>query len=117
MKRATFARERVLGWSGRTVVAGSDPCRQTEGAVPEPKEHLPPESDRLLEQVADLRRMEQTKRTEPISSDEFHRLAKDITRKSHDIMYAAREEEETGDRTSRSDVSIDDVAEQQQHAP
>jgi methyl-accepting chemotaxis protein len=75
------------------------------------------ESDRLLEKVADLRRLEQVKRTEQISSDEFHQLAKDITRKSHEIMYAAKEEEEVGDRTSSSDDSIDDVAEEQRARP
>ncbi len=80
--------------------------------MPDRKDELPDESDRLLAKVADLRELERTKRGEPISSEAFHRLAREITRKSREIMFAAREQELTGDQSERDDRSIDDLAEE-----
>ncbi|HEV7811236.1 MAG TPA: hypothetical protein VGO64_11590 [Candidatus Limnocylindrales bacterium] len=80
--------------------------------MPDRKDQLPDESDRLLAKVADLRELERTKRTEPISSEAFHRLAKEITKKSREIMFAAREQELSGEQSERDDRSIDDLAEE-----
>jgi hypothetical protein len=84
-----------------------------EDVVPDRKDELPDDSDRLLEKVADLRELERTKRTEPISSEAFHRLASEITRKSREIMFAAREEEMAGDQSEPDDRSIDDLGKDQ----
>lgn len=73
------------------------------------KDRLPEASDDLLSKVADLRETERRRREQPISSPEFHDLETEITRKSHDIMYAARREEAIGNDTETGDESIEDV--------
>lgn len=77
-------------------------------------ERLPAESETLLKKVRELRETEQRKRAAPISSDEFHELAREVTRKSNEIMYRASLEEAVGDETDSSTESIDDVEERQE---
>jgi hypothetical protein len=79
-------------------------------------EQLPQESDRLLRKVRELGELEMEKRTEEISSPRFHELARDVTRKSREIMYRAVEEERVGDLSESSDRSINDVADEDQKA-
>ncbi len=74
---------------------------------------MPRESDRLLRKVRELGELEMEKRTEQISSPRFHELARDVTRKSREIMYRAVEEESVGDETHPTDDTINDVAEDQ----
>lgn len=82
-------------------------------AVTDSNERLPNESDGLLKKVRELGELEIEKRKEPISSNRFHELAEDVTRRSRAIMNAAAAEEATGNDTERSDESIDDVAARQ----
>ncbi|MFL5779004.1 MAG: hypothetical protein ACJ761_08695 [Chloroflexota bacterium] len=68
-------------------------------------------SDELIDAVDDLRRLEQEKRTEPISSDEFHDLADAVTRKSRSIFSIALDQEATGEDAESQDTTIDEVPE------
>jgi hypothetical protein len=76
----------------------------------DPNDQLPRESDRLLKKVRELGELEMEKRTEQISSPRFHELAKDVTRKSREIMYRAVEEERVGDESEPTDETMNDVA-------
>ena len=77
-------------------------------------DRLPQESAELLAKLGDLRQTEREKREKPISSEEFHRLEREVTRKSHDILYQARHEEAVGRQTVSSDESITDVEDRQE---
>ena len=81
--------------------------------MPDPKEALPDVSGRLLRAAADIRETERKKRNEPISSPKFHRLAEDVTRKSHDIFNLAVGEEGVGNETERGGDTIEDVERKQ----
>ncbi len=74
-----------------------------------PKDRLSERSDEILQAVDDLRQMEAQKRSEPISTPEFHRLAEDITRKSRDVFRIALDEEQLGDESARGPETIDDI--------
>lgn len=75
----------------------------------DPKDKLPPASDKLLRKVRELGATEIEKRKEPISSPRFHELAADVTKKSREIMFSAVDEEDIGNQTERSDLTIDRV--------
>ena len=67
-------------------------------------------SDEVLETIQRLKETEQRKREEPISSDEFHRLANEVDALSHEVFAIARDQRDLGDRTHRSGETIEDVA-------
>jgi hypothetical protein len=77
--------------------------------VSDSKRRLPAASEDLLSDVAGLRDLERRRREEPISSPAFHDLGREVTAKSHEIMYAATVEEALGNDTEPGDESIDDV--------
>jgi hypothetical protein len=68
-------------------------------------------SDRLLEAIDDLHRLESEKRREVISSPPFHRLAEAITKKSREIFHMAYRQESVGDATETTDESIEEIDE------
>jgi hypothetical protein len=70
---------------------------------------LSDESARILEAVEELRAMEKAKRKLPISTDSFHRLADEITRKSREVFRTASRQEDVGDDESTGDDTIDNV--------
>jgi hypothetical protein len=76
-----------------------------------PKRELADQSARILQAIDDLRDMEADKRTRPISTPEFHRLAEDVTDKSREIFRIAVAEERKGDESPRGDETIEDVDE------
>jgi hypothetical protein len=78
----------------------------------DPKDRLLDAADGLLAKVEDLRETERRRRDAPISSPAFHDLGRMVTKKSHDIMYAATFEEALGNDTEPGDESIDDVEEE-----
>ena len=75
--------------------------------MPDTTEQLSAASERLLDAVDDLRATEAKKRDQKISSDEFHRLAEEVTEKSRRLMATASDEEEIGNDTEPGDDSIE----------
>ncbi|MFL5727699.1 MAG: hypothetical protein ACJ765_00510 [Chloroflexota bacterium] len=67
------------------------------------------DSERLLDSLDELRSLEQEKRRERISTDRFHQLAEEVTEVASDIFRDASREEIDGNRTDRSDRTIDDT--------
>ena len=78
--------------------------------MPDPnKTKLASTSDELLDALRELKDTEQRKRHEPISSDEFHRLANEVDAISHEVFTLARDQRDLGERTSRTVETIEDV--------
>ena len=73
------------------------------------KTQLATKSDDLLDALDRLKDTEQRKRQEPISSDDFHRLANEVDAISHEVFAIARDQRDTGERTQPGDETIDDV--------
>ncbi|MFL5749353.1 MAG: hypothetical protein ACJ767_01915 [Chloroflexota bacterium] len=67
------------------------------------------DSERLLDSLDELRSLEQEKRRERISTDRFHQLAEEVTEVASDIFRDASREEIDGNRTDRSDRTIDET--------
>jgi hypothetical protein len=84
--------------------------REPESDSADPKRELADESARILGAIEELREMETEKRSRPISTPGFHRLAEDITAKSREVFHIASVEERKGDESPRGDETIDDVA-------
>lgn len=82
---------------------------QKTGQQSAAKRLLARKSDQLLDALANLKRLEQQKRTEPISTEQFHRLADQANAASEDVWRFAHEEERIGDRIETGDVTIEDV--------
>jgi hypothetical protein len=59
-----------------------------------------------------MRATESKKRQEPISSPEFHRLARAVADQSRELMRDAQDEEAIGNENERGDDSIDEVEEE-----
>jgi hypothetical protein len=75
----------------------------------DPKRELTDRSAQILGAIDDLRRMETEKRSQPISTPRFHRLAEDITRTSREVFRIAIDQEEIGDQAQRGEQSIEDI--------
>lgn len=73
------------------------------------KRQLAKSSNQFLDDVRDLRELEEEKRTEPISTPRFHELAEKIIDKSRAIMNRAILQEDLGDDTETGELSIDDI--------
>ena len=71
-------------------------------------------SDDLLKKVDEIRRLESEKRRLPMSTPEFHDMARRIERKAREVFGIARSQREVGEalRDQTSD-SIDDEAAQE----
>jgi len=82
--------------------------------MPDTTEQLSAASERLLDAVDDLRATEAKKRDQKISSDEFHRLAEEVTEKSRRLMASASDEEEIGNDTEPVDGSIESASRQRE---
>jgi hypothetical protein len=76
------------------------------------KRDLARRSDKILEAIDDLRRIEKDKRAETISTPPFHRLAEAVTQKSREIFEMAYRQEAVGDATETTNESIIDVEEE-----
>jgi vacuolar-type H+-ATPase subunit I/STV1 len=75
------------------------------------KSKLANRSDELLDALQRLKDTEKRKRHEPISSESFHRLANEVDAISHEVFSIAREERSIGDKTTRSNDTIEDLEE------
>ena len=62
--------------------------------------HLDATSRQLLAQLDDIKRLEQEKRAEARSSDEFHDLAEEITDRARGVWAIAEHEEASGSEDS-----------------
>jgi hypothetical protein len=66
-------------------------------------------SDRLLDAVDDLKAAERRKRSKPMSTPAFHRLAEEVRVKADEVWRTAAEEEAGGERlTGPQRESIED---------
>jgi len=77
--------------------------------TPDPKRELTDRSAQILGAIDDLHQMETEKRSQPISTPRFHRMAEDITRKSREVFRIAIDQEEIGDQAQRGEQSIEDI--------
>ena len=68
------------------------------------------DSDELLSAIDELRRLEQRKRSEHISTPGFHELADDVVVQARRVFDVASRENADGDRAETTDVSIDETA-------
>ncbi|MFL5681436.1 MAG: hypothetical protein ACJ77B_12635 [Chloroflexota bacterium] len=68
----------------------------TDGADTKPETNLRDDSDSLLDAVREIRDLERAKRTQKLSSPEFHETAEEITDKSRRVFDIARDEEAEG---------------------
>ena len=73
------------------------------------KQEIARNSDELLDDVKQLRALEEEKRREPISSPGFHVIAEEITARSREIMKTALRQEELGNSAERGEETIEDV--------
>ena len=62
--------------------------------------HLDATSRQLLAQLDDIKRLEQEKRAEARSSDEFHELAEEISDRARGVWALAEQEETSGSADS-----------------
>jgi hypothetical protein len=85
--------------------------------VDDKKRALSDRSNEILEEIEELRELEDSKRTVPISTPGFHRLAERITEQSRRIFRMANDQERLGDSTETGDVSINDVDEAEAAVP
>jgi hypothetical protein len=83
----------------------------TEGADTETQTNLREDSDSLLDAVREIRDLERAKRTQKLSSPEFHQTAEEITDKSRRVFDIARDEEDQGNSLDGpSEKTTEDVA-------
>lgn len=73
------------------------------------REQVRDDSDELLSELEKLKRLEREKRGESYSSPSFHGLAEQVVDQARSVFHLAAKEDRDGDRTERSDLSIDDV--------
>jgi hypothetical protein len=66
-------------------------------------------SNKILGAIDELRRLEEQKRQEPISTPDFHELAKEIEEKSRQVFRIAADQRKLGEAIPTGDDSIDDV--------
>src|SRR4051812_1246528 len=82
----------------------------TDGADTRTQHNLREDSDSLLDAVREIRDLERTKRTQKLSSPEFHQTAEEITDKSRRVFHIARDEEAEGDALDGpSDKTTEDI--------
>ena len=81
-------------------------------AEPE-KSELARRSDELLAALKRLKETEQRKRQEPISSENFHRLANEVDAISHEVFAIARDQRDIGEQTTPGDETIDEIHEEE----
>jgi hypothetical protein len=91
--------------------------REHEPSSVDPKRTLSDQSSRILDAIEDLHDMEREKRTRPISTPGFHRLAEEITEKSREVFRIAAEQERTGDESPRGEETIEDIDRARQSDP
>jgi hypothetical protein len=85
--------------------------------VEKEKSELADRSEDLLDALQRLKETETRKRHEPISSETFHQLANEVDAISHEVFSIARDERSIGDRTTRSDDTIEDREEKRASGP
>jgi hypothetical protein len=67
-------------------------------------------SDTLLDAIRTLRDLEREKRTQKLSSPEFHAMAREITERSREVFRVAAQEERAGDELgSTRDITTEEV--------
>jgi len=99
------------GWRVQDEAAAAPIIRSMsdESAQSSRRARLSAESKRLLDGINELHALEKRKRQVDISTPAFHELATAITAKARDLFRMTTIEEELGDRTETSDVSMMDV--------
>ena len=73
------------------------------------KTELASKSDQLLDALGRLKETEERKRQEPISTDDFHRLANEVDEISHEVFYVAKTQDRLGEQIPTGNDSIEDV--------
>jgi hypothetical protein len=68
------------------------------------------DSDELLRALDELKRMEQVKREQDISTPRFHELADAVEAQARHVYRVASEESIDGEEAPRSDTSTNEVA-------
>jgi hypothetical protein len=86
------------------VIVGTD---RTDGAA---SREVRKDSDALLEAVRKLHDLERVKRSQQLSSPEFHEMAREITQRSREVFRIAAEEEKAGNEVQEpQDATTDDI--------
>lgn len=67
------------------------------------------DSDHLIAELDQLKRMELDKRNQDFSSPAFHHLAEDVTRQAEQVWRTAHGEEDDGDDVPKADLTINDL--------
>lgn len=68
------------------------------------------DSDALLDAIRGLNDLEREKRSQEVSSPEFHEMARKITERSREVFRMAAEEEKAGDEVeSPQDRTIEEI--------
>ncbi|HET7727265.1 MAG TPA: hypothetical protein VFK54_08060 [Candidatus Limnocylindrales bacterium] len=67
------------------------------------------DSDELLSAIEHLRRLEQRKRSEHISTPGFHELADEVALQARHVFDVASRENADADRAATTDVSIEET--------
>jgi hypothetical protein len=71
-------------------------------------------SDELLDELGELKQVEEQKRHEPVSTPRFHELANRAVELSRRIFNTAREQDETGREIEPGSPPIDELAERRE---
>lgn len=108
-RRPSISMQRIWSLAARRrKTAAATLLHMTDKASQEQR-RLGQDSERLLDSLDELRSLEQEKRRERISTDRFHQLAEEVTEVASDIFRDASREEIDGNRTDRSDRTIDET--------
>jgi hypothetical protein len=77
-------------------------------------EELLETSDELLDELGELKQVEEQKRREPISTPRFHELADRAVELSRRIFDTAREQDQTGREIESGSPPIDELADRRE---
>lgn len=67
------------------------------------------DSDEILEAMERMRALERAKRTEPISSPAFHRLADEVEATAREVWELAQRQNRDGEAAETTDATIDET--------
>ena len=67
------------------------------------------DSDEILEAMERMRELERAKRTEPISSPAFHRLADEVEASAREVWELAQRQNRDGDAAETTGATIDET--------
>lgn len=102
--------ERINPSKGEGSVRDKDNVERGDIAFARKTEHVRDVSDRLLQELDELKALERHKRQHEISTPPFHELADAVADKSREIFATASEEQVTGDEIDvRQGLAIEEV--------